>query len=85
MFEHGFACAYCGKTGVILTKDHVRPISRGGSDGIENIAPACSSCNSSKGRRTLAEWRPKKMLKFQRAPEAPSPFLKCIGTRADGT
>jgi 5-methylcytosine-specific restriction endonuclease McrA len=54
--EFGFACAYCGITGVMLTKDHIVPISRGGSDGIDNIVPACTSCNSSKSGKLLSEW-----------------------------
>jgi hypothetical protein len=44
---HGGLCAYCRlRPGV--TKDHIVPLSRGGSDWIENIAPACRSCNARK-------------------------------------
>lgn len=47
---HGGACVYCRRTGLKLTKDHKVPLSLGGSDDIENIAPACKSCNSAKGK-----------------------------------
>jgi 5-methylcytosine-specific restriction endonuclease McrA len=50
------ACLYCGSTDRI-TADHIVPISRGGSHGIGNLAPACWSCNSSKGAKLLVEWR----------------------------
>jgi len=36
--------------------DHVIPRSRGGSDDIDNLVPACARCNLSKGARTLQEW-----------------------------
>lgn len=47
----GNCCAYCGEQKP-LTRDHVIPIYFGGSDNIDNIVPACRSCNSSK--RTLS-------------------------------
>lgn len=45
---HGWRCAHCG-TKKNITKDHVVPISAGGSDGIGNLQPLCGRCNSSKG------------------------------------
>lgn len=55
---HGGRCHYCGRTwGTRLHKDHMMPISRGGSDSIDNLAPACSACNLSKGAMTAAEFR----------------------------
>ena len=39
--------------------DHVVPISKGGSDCVENLVPCCRSCNSSKRNRILyEEWIP---------------------------
>lgn len=49
-------CLYCGSVKRI-TLDHIIPISRGGTHGIGNIAPACLSCNSSKREKTIMEWR----------------------------
>lgn len=49
-------CAYCKKPRK-LTVDHVIPVSKGGSNYISNIVPACRSCNSRKGAR-LMEARP---------------------------
>jgi len=37
----------------ILTADHTRPVSRGGSDDFDNLQPMCSTCNSEKGNRAL--------------------------------
>lgn len=49
-------CIYCQSTKQI-SLDHVVPVSRGGSHGIGNIVPACKSCNSSKGSKTITEWK----------------------------
>jgi 5-methylcytosine-specific restriction endonuclease McrA len=43
-------CVYCKKelTVQTLTQDHVKPVSKGGSNWASNLVPACKSCNSSK-------------------------------------
>lgn len=48
-FNH--ACAYCGRTDRLLTRDHVIPLKAGGLHVKENIVPACRGCNSKKGAR----------------------------------
>lgn len=50
-------CAYCGATDN-MSIDHVVPLSRGGTHDVDNLLPACRSCNSSKGNRLLEEWLP---------------------------
>ena len=43
-----------------LTEDHVVPLSRGGSDWIENIQPLCLPCNARKFNHT-ADYRPQEI------------------------
>lgn len=51
LLEYNWACAYCLRDDVPMTKDHMTPISWGdkSSNSIDNIVPACQSCNSAKG------------------------------------
>jgi 5-methylcytosine-specific restriction endonuclease McrA len=50
--DEGCRCAYCFDV-CAPTLDHVVPISRGGDHTADNVVPACKSCNSSKGTRSL--------------------------------
>jgi 5-methylcytosine-specific restriction endonuclease McrA len=52
----GHVCAYCGEAGP-LEADHRVPLARGGTNYIDNILPACRSCNGRKHRSTEEEFR----------------------------
>jgi len=43
-------CAICKKV-VKLTVDHIKPVSKGGMNTIDNIQPLCKSCNSKKSNK----------------------------------
>lgn len=50
-------CAYCLQNfGEDWHIEHVRPLSKGGSNGPENIVLACHDCNLNKGDKTPEEW-----------------------------
>ena len=49
-------CAYCGSVDIALQRDCVLAISRGGRYTLENIVPACSSCNASKCNDEVTGW-----------------------------
>ena len=53
---HGGRCAYC-RTLAPLEPDHRVALSRGGSNRIENILPACRRCNARKHRMSESEFR----------------------------
>jgi 5-methylcytosine-specific restriction endonuclease McrA len=56
---HGWRCYLCHIPITLKTShpDHRKPLSRGGSNWIANIAPACISCNLRKNNKTEAEFR----------------------------
>jgi 5-methylcytosine-specific restriction endonuclease McrA len=56
------ACAYCGADGPALQKDCVLPISRGGRYTLENVVPACRSCNASKCNDEVTSWMRRRRL-----------------------
>lgn len=43
-------CGYCGVQGK-MSKDHVIPLSKGGSHTLDNLVPACLHCNKTKQAR----------------------------------
>lgn len=41
--------------GVLMTKDHIIPASKGGSDGIQNMQLMCTKCNQKKGNEVTED------------------------------
>jgi 5-methylcytosine-specific restriction endonuclease McrA len=56
-----YCCQFCGRMEVelgfreCLTRDHLVPLSRGGSNDWDNVVTACSTCNTRKGNRLVKE------------------------------
>ncbi len=52
-------CAYCGRKMEIeeMQVDHIHPKYHGGKNDMENLNPACRSCNFRKGTMTLKRFR----------------------------
>src|SRR6185312_7617889 len=57
----GFTCQYCGQhpPEVILQVDHIVPVSKGGTDEIENLTTACVKCNAGKTNHDLSKVTPR--------------------------
>ena len=49
-------CAYCGAADTALQRDCVLAISRGGRYTLDNVVPACRSCNASKCNDEVTRW-----------------------------
>jgi 5-methylcytosine-specific restriction endonuclease McrA len=64
--DQGYICLGCGlaEPYIVLTRDHIIPVSKGGTNDISNIQGLCGPCNSRKGarrtrRKVLQYWPPK--------------------------
>jgi 5-methylcytosine-specific restriction endonuclease McrA len=63
-----YSCQYCGRSAdqfrnrECLTRDHLVPLSRGGTNEWTNVTTSCSTCNTRKGSRLPDEcgMRPRK-------------------------
>ena len=55
-------CAYCGATDTALQRDCILAISRGGRYTLENVVPACRSCNASKWNDEVTGWLRRRRL-----------------------
>ena len=50
-----FTCQYCGRKTpeVILELEHIIPLSKGGTDELDNLTTSCFECNRGKGASLL--------------------------------
>jgi HNH endonuclease len=55
-------CAYCGATDKPLQRDCILALSRGGRYTLDNVVPACPSCNTSKCNAEVTGWLRRKRL-----------------------
>jgi hypothetical protein len=45
---YSYRCVYCERQPTRLTREHLTPLALGGSHTVQNVVPACRSCNSTK-------------------------------------
>lgn len=67
---HGL-CVYC--LAPATQRDHVVPLIAGGTNDIDNIVPACKSCNSSKNAKPLLVWLTRRALTTEQERECQRP------------
>ncbi|NEO16504.1 MULTISPECIES: RNA-guided endonuclease IscB [Moorena] len=49
-------CAYCGAANTPLEIEHIKPLARGGSNRVCNLAIACHKCNQTKGVQEIEQF-----------------------------
>lgn len=75
----GDMCLKCGSAERISV-DHVIPLAMGGSNQPTNLQPLCTSCNSRKGSRSMADYRTKKQIaKIMDAFQIKTPLRSAYG------
>ena len=52
-----FTCQYCGASApeAILEVDHIKPVSKGGTDDVMNLVTSCRDCNRGKKNKLLSD------------------------------
>ena len=56
LFLFNRTCAYCGAKNIPLEVEHIKPLSKGGSNRVSNLAIACVSCNQAKSNQDIREF-----------------------------
>lgn len=59
LMRFNYTCANCGHRDPLrktLNVDHIVPMSRGGTNSVDNLQALCKTCNSSKGNKLPREW-----------------------------
>lgn len=55
--KHNGRCGYCGCEPIIMHIDHIKPVSAGGTDDVDNLMPSCAQCNNFKSSSSLETFR----------------------------
>ena len=57
-------CPRCGKQTDKFTVDHIIPLSRGGTNTIDNLVPLCLRCNIQKSNIYTTDYRPENVKEW---------------------
>lgn len=62
-----FTCQYCGASApdAILEVDHIKPVSKGGTNDLLNLITSCRDCNRGKSKKELSDNSAVKIQKQQ--------------------
>lgn len=80
-FQH--TCAYCGVQDVPLEKDHIEPVSRGGSNRVSNFAVSCRPCNQKKDNQDVRDFlahAPERLARILAQAKAPLRDAAAVNT-----
>ena len=75
LVKYNHTCVYCDRkstpdNGVRLEKDHVKPVSKGGSNRLSNLVLACKDCNATKTNKDLSVFLANKPNKLKQLIES---------------
>lgn len=57
-------CPRCGRKTDKFTKDHIIPLSRGGTNSLDNLQPLCQRCNVQKSNLYEVDYRTEEARKW---------------------